>query len=371
MKTVQMKSDVTNSLLGFGCMRFPTKNDKIDRELTAQMLEYAYEHGITHFDTAYPYHDGESEIFLGEFLKRWDRKTFTLSTKLPIWLVKKYEDFEYYLDEQLKRLQTDYLDFYLLHALNKERWEIAVNNNIFQFFKEAKEKGKVRYIGFSYHDDKDTYQKIGNSYDWDFCLQQINYIDYDKQQGIEGYELMAKRNIPVWVMEPLKGGNLANLSSDITAEFKKVRPDDSCAKWAFRYVHTLPGVKLILSGMSSLEQVIENIKIFENIEPLNDIEMQTIAKVRDMINKRIKIPCTGCNYCLPCPNGVEIPKNFKIYNNAYMYNNLNAGKYNYKFMLKEEEKAVNCIECRECVGKCPQQLDIPNLLEEVKMNIGE
>lgn len=370
MKKIQMKEDVYNSLLGFGCMRFPTKNGKIDRELTLEMLNYAYQNGINHFDTAYPYHDGESEILLGEFLKDLPRDSFTVSTKLPIWKVEKFADFEKYLDEQLQKLQLEYLDFYLLHALNKERWEIAVKNNVFEFFKQIKEKGKVKYIGFSYHDDKETYQKIGTSYDWDFCLQQINYIDYKKQQGVEGYELMASRNIPVWVMEPLKGGNLTTLSDDIMEEFKKVNPDDSSAKWAFRWVHTLPGVKLILSGMSTLEQVKENINIFKDIEPLNSEELKTVDKVREMINNRVKVHCTGCNYCMPCPNSVNIPRNFRIYNESYMYNNLHLGKSMYK-NLKEEEKAVNCIECQECIPKCPQKLDIPTLLHEVTLNIGE
>ncbi|QVK17402.1 aldo/keto reductase [Mycoplasmatota bacterium] len=371
MKKVQMKSDVNNSLLGFGCMRFPTKNGKIDRELSTKMLEYAYQNGVTHFDTAYPYHEGESELFLGEFLKKLDRNSFTLSTKLPVWKVEKYEDFEAYLDEQLNKLQVDYFDFYLLHALNKNTWKKIKELDVFKFIEEARAKGKFRYIGFSYHDDKETYQEIGTSYDWDFCLQQINYVDYKSQQGVEGYQLMADRNIPIWVMEPLKGGQLTTLPEDIMNEFKTVKPDDSSVEWAFRWIHSLPGVKLILSGMSTLEQVEENVKIFDKIEPLNENEFKAIDRVRDMLNKRVKIACTGCNYCMPCPQGIQIPRNFKIYNNTYMYNNLDSGKFAYKHYLKEEEKAVNCIECGECLTKCPQQLEIPTLLHEVVDNIGE
>ena len=182
MKKIKMKNDVTNSLLGFGCMRFPTENGKIMHKETIDMLKYAYDNGVTHFDTAYPYHDGESETVLGDFLKTLDRQTFTVSTKLPIWMVKKHGDMEMYLDEQLKKLKVDYLDFYLLHALNKERWEIALKHDVFRFIEDVKRKGKIRYIGFSYHDDKETYQKIGLSYDWDFCLQQINYLDYKTQR---------------------------------------------------------------------------------------------------------------------------------------------------------------------------------------------
>lgn len=369
MKKIQMKADVYNSLLGFGCMRFPTKNDKIDRKKTFAMLKYAYENGVNHFDTAYPYHDGESELVLGEFLKDLPRDTYTVSTKLPLWKVEKHDDMEKILDEQLEKLQLEYLDFYLLHALNKNTWEKAVNNNVFKFFETIRKKKKVRYIGFSFHDDKETFQKIATSYDWDFCLLQINYIDYEKQQGIEGYELMAKRNIPIWVMEPLKGGNLTTLSDDIVAEFKKVHPQDSCAKWAFRWVHTLAGVKLILSGMSTLDQVKENIEIFKDITPLKPDELKTVDKVREMINNRIKVPCTSCNYCLPCPSHVNIPRNFRIYNESYMFNNINLGKVMYR-NLREEEKAINCIECEECLPKCPQKLDIPTLLREVRENIG-
>lgn len=370
MKKVQMKPDVNNSLLGFGCMRFPTKHNKIDREKTFEMLRYAYEHGVNHFDTAYGYHDGESEIVLGEFLKTIDRSTVTVSTKLPIWLVKKEQDFDRLLEEQMKKLQVDYLDFYLLHALNKERWELAVNNNIFDFFKRIKEKGLVRYVGFSFHDDKETFLKIAKSYNWDMCLLQINYLDFEEQQGKEGYKYMEEHNIPVWVMEPLKGGRLTTIADDIYQVMKDVNPDDSQAKWGFRWVHSLPGVKLILSGMSTLEQVKENCEIFSNIEPLNEKELQVIEKVKEMIKTRVKVKCTSCNYCIPCPNGVNIPRNFRIYNNSYMYNNIPEGKDAYKYHLKEEEKAYNCIECGECLDKCPQHLPIPDLLKEVHQVLG-
>lgn len=365
MKKVQMKSDVYNSFLGFGCMRFPTKNDKIDRELATEMLDYAYSHGVNHFDTAYPYHAGESELFLGEYLKKHDRKSFTLSTKLPVWKVEKYEDFELLLDEQLAKLQVEYFDFYLLHALGKERWDIIVEYDVFRFIEEAKRKGKIRYIGFSYHDNREPFQKIAKAYNWDFVLLQINYIDYTSQQGIEGYKLLEERNIPVWVMEPLKGGRLATLAPDMTEIYRKVNPDDSAAKWAFRWVHTLPNVKMIFSGMSTLDQVKENCEIFNDITPLNDEEIKVVDKVREMIENRVKVACTSCKYCLPCPVGVEIPKNFQIYNDAYMYNNKERGQEGYKHGLQEEQKALNCIECGQCLEQCPQHLEIPNLLREV------
>ncbi|MDF2699931.1 MAG: putative oxidoreductase [Haloplasmataceae bacterium] len=365
MKKIQIKNDVNNSLLGFGCMRFPTKHGKIDRELATKMLDYAYEHGLNHFDTAYSYHDGESELFLGEYLKKHDRKSFTLSTKLPVWKVKKYEDFEVFLDEQLNKLQVEYFDFYLLHALNKERWDIIVKNNVFKFIEEAKAKGKIRYCGFSYHDGKEPFKEIINSYEWDFCLLQINYIDFNIQQGAEGYDLAASKGIPVWVMEPLKGGNLVTLAEDIMNHYQKVNPNDSAAKWAFRWVHSLPNVKLILSGMSSLEQVEDNCAIFDDITPLNELELKIVDEVRVMINNRVKVACTGCRYCLPCPVGIEISKNFSIYNNSYMYNNKGSGKWQYNSNLKIEQRSYNCIECGQCLDQCPQKLPIPQLLKEV------
>lgn len=370
MKKIHMKKDVYSSFLGFGCMRFPTKNEKIDRELATEMLDYAYEHGVNHFDTAYPYHGGESELFLGEYLKKLDRNTYTISTKLPVWKVREYADFEKLLDEQLEKLQLEYFDFYLLHALNKKTWENIVKNDVFKFIKEAKEKGKIKYIGFSYHDDKELFPKIVNSYNWDFCLLQINYIDYKSQQGVEGYELVTSKGIPVWVMEPLKGGRLATLAPDIMENYQKIN-NDSQVQWAFRWVHTLPNVKLILSGMSSLDQVEDNCKIFNDITPLDDEEINAVNKVREIINKRIKISCTGCKYCLPCPVGINIPKNFQIYNDAYMYNNKLRAKESYNLGLKVEERAHNCIECRQCIDLCPQNLEIPKLMNEVSEYFGD
>lgn len=365
MKKIQMKEDVHNSFLGFGCMRFPTKHDRIDREEATKLLDYAYDHGVNHFDVAYPYHGGESELFLGDYLKKYKREDYTLSTKMPIWKVEKYEDFDALLDEQLERLQVDYFDFYLLHALNKKTYQNIVDNGIFDWIKKIKQTDKVRYIGFSFHDDKDTFQEIANAYQWDFALLQINYIDYDTQQGIEGYELLTSKGIPVWVMEPLKGGRLATLAPDILSHYKEVNPDDNAAKWAFRWVHSLPNVKLVLSGMSTMEQVEDNINIFKDIEPLNDKELQVVDHVKEIINNRVKVQCTYCNYCMPCPVNVNIPKNFKIYNDGYMYNNQLRASESYRMGLKVDERAVQCIECNQCMEHCPQDLQIPDLLGEV------
>jgi len=370
MKKIQMKKDVLNSFLGFGCMRFPTKNGKIDRTLSSEMLDYAYQNGLNHFDTAYPYHDGESELFLGEYLKKHDRNSYTLSTKLPVWKVTEYADFEKCLDEQLNKLQVEYFDFYLLHALNKNTWENIVKQDVFRFIKEAKQKGKIKYIGFSYHDNNELFPHIVNSHAWDFCLLQINYIDYKDQQGIEGYDLVTSKNIPVWVMEPLKGGRLATLADDIKDVFEKINPNDSAAKWAFRWVHSLDNVKMIFSGMSTLDQVKENMTIFQDITPLNEVEMNAIDRVREMINTRVKISCTGCKYCLPCPVGIEIPKNFNIFNDAYMYNNKERATDSYQMGLKIEQRANNCIECGQCLDLCPQKLNIPELMRDVTAYFG-
>ena len=365
MKKVKMKDDVYNSLLGFGCMRFPTKHSKIDRVLSSEMLDYAFSQGLTHFDTAYPYHGGESESFMGEYLKKHDRSTFTVSTKSPVWKINEFADFEKYLDEQLEKLQLDYVDFYLLHALNKNTWRNIVKLGVFKFLEQAKASGKVRYVGFSYHDDKRTFTEIAEAYPWEFCLLQINYIDYTTQQGMEGYDLLTKKGIPVWVMEPLKGGRLATIAPDIMEKLKAINPNDSAAKWAFRWVHSLENVKLILSGMSTLEQVAENCDMFKEITPLNPQEMSAIDEVREVINNRVKIPCNLCGYCVPCPIDINIPKNFEIYNDAYMYNNKLRAMDSYNFVLKEEQKAPQCIMCNECIDKCPQNINIPEFLREV------
>lgn len=360
-----INSQTINSLLGFGCMRFPTKNGKINRDLATEMLDYAFKNGVNHFDTAEPYHEGESEYFLGDYLKKHTRESFTISTKMPVWNVKKHEDFEEILDNQLEKLKVDYIDFYLLHALNKNYWDKIRELNVFDFIKKVQSQGKIKYIGFSFHDDYETFTNIVDSYSWDFCLMQLNYIDINHQQGIRGYKYCEENKIPVWIMEPLKGGKLSNLAEDIVDKMRILNPKDSPTKWAFRWVASLPNVKLILSGMSSIEQVKENCNSFTRIQSLSDDEYNIIKEVKNEIDNRIRIDCTSCKYCLPCPVGVNIPRNFSLYNLSFMFNDKEGSKTSYDRYMKDEERASSCVSCGKCISKCPQNIDIPTELKKV------
>ncbi|MBP5408438.1 MAG: aldo/keto reductase [Bacilli bacterium] len=368
------KTNTKPSLLGFGCMRFKTmKNeegiDVIDEKETEKMLDYAYEHGVTYYDTAYPYHGGKSEVVLGKCMKKYDRSTFLVADKLPMWKLEKTSDVRETFFEQLDRLQMNYVDFYLLHALNRDTFKKAKEINALQEVIKLKEEGYIRHIGFSFHDDLNTFKEIVDYYDnWEFCQIQYNYIDTDVQAGKAGIEYVKERNIPLVIMEPIKGGNLASYSSDVEKIFKDYNKDASIASWALRFVASEDNVGVILSGMSKMEQVVDNVEIFNNYKDLSDEERQVIEDAKKAIKARIKIACTGCRYCMPCPQGVKIPQNFSICNNSAMYNN-NSYKWQYQ-NLKEEEKASNCIKRGKCEKMCPQHLEIRKSLsllnEELK-----
>ncbi len=359
------KIPAKTSLLGFGCMRFPvTEDGKINRPETMKMLDYAYEHGVNYIDTAYPYHNFESEVVVGQWVVTKPRDSFYLVTKSPTWMCKDIADFDRILDEQLTKLQTSYVDFYLLHALSRERWEHIQEMNLIPHLKSVLESGKVRRIGFSFHDDYEVFEEILNAYDWDFCQIQFNYMDTDIQAGLRGYELAKSKNIPMTIMEPVKGGMLANVPEEIKAEFRRVHPDWSDASWALRWVGDHDNVQTVLSGMSTLEQVIDNVKTFSEIEPLNAEELNTIEQARQLFQARIQVPCTGCRYCMPCPFGLDIPKNFRLLNTAHVYNVQAAQKAGYDAM-EITEKASHCQKCGACKTKCPQHIDIPNQMNKV------
>lgn len=358
------------SLLGFGCMRFPTtKEGKIDEEAATKMLDEAYESGVNYFDTAYVYHDGDSEIFTGKVLDRYPRDSYYLATKLPVWEVKTPEDVERLLDEQLSKLHKDYIDFYLLHALNGERWEQLAELGVVEICEKMKEKGKIKYLGFSFHDDYRAFEKIINARDWDFCQIQLNYMDTDIQAGLKGYKLTEEKNVPVVIMEPIKGGNLATLSPEIEEMFKKERPDKSIASWALRWVASQPNVMTVLSGMSNMEQVKDNLDTFINFEPMSDEENKIVMEVADAIRNRVANGCTGCRYCMPCPAGVNIPQNFHIWNQYHMY--MNEGGLNWMWYneISDAEKADKCIKCGKCEPQCPQKLAIRDNLAEMNEEI--
>lgn len=345
------------SLLGFGGMRFPTKDGEIDYELSSKMVDIAYKNGVNYFDTAYPYHDGKSELFFGKAMKKYDRKSFFLATKMPLWAVKSREDAERIFNEQLEKLQTEYIDFYLFHAVDKGRWEQIKNLDLISFCEGKIKEGKIRHLGFSFHDEYDVFEEIITARKWDFVQVQLNYIDEREQAGLRGYELTKKLGIPVIIMEPVKGGTLARLPDEVDKLYKDYNPDASTASWAMRWCGSLDNVKLILSGMSSEEQVLDNLKTFNNFTPLNEEETALVGKVAKVLLSREKNPCTDCRYCLPCPAGVNIPANFDRWNKYHVYGDKeNAVKRWTDF--KDEEKAKNCVKCGLCETKCPQKINI-------------
>ena len=353
------------SLLGFGCMRFPTKDGKIDEALSEEMIDIAIKSGVNYLDTAFPYHGGESELFVGKILKKYDRESLYLATKLPIWDVNTLDDAKRLFNEQLTKLDVEYVDFYLIHALDKNRWKKVLELNILDYLDELVKEGKIRNLGFSFHDDYPVFEEILKYRKWDFCQIQYNYIDTDIQAGDKGYELSVKLGVPLVIMEPVKGGVLAMLPEDVTAPLKEIRPEASTASWALRWVANHENVKVILSGMSSYEQVMDNLKTFEKFEPLTDEEEAAIKGVADTINSRTRNGCTGCRYCMPCPFGVDIPRAFSIWNEYGKYGNERKAVKRYFDETPAEKLADVCQKCGACEAECPQHLNIRDDLDRL------
>lgn len=358
------------SLLGFGCMRFPLNKDgKINEARASKMIDLAYRNGVNYFDTAYGYHGGESEKFTGKALSKYDRSTYYLATKLPCWYVKTIEDAERIFNEQLQRLKTDYVDFYLLHALNRKSFDQMVELGVLEFCENLRKEGKIKYFGFSFHDDYDAFEHIIRYHKWDFCQLQLNYMDMEEQAGLRGYKLAQELGIPVIVMEPVKGGNLARLPRSAAKYFKALAPDKSVSSFALRYVGSMPNVKVILSGMSTLRQVADNLSTFDKFVTLSDEERQAIEKVRTVLRARVKNSCTACKYCMPCPAGVDIPKNFALWNKYSIYRNKNDIKWNWENSLKDKEKAKYCVQCGKCEKVCPQKISIREDLKKLQAEL--
>lgn len=366
------KCDFEVSALGYGCMRFPiidNDSNRINEKESIQLLKNAIDNGVNYIDTAYPYHGGNSEILVGMALKDGYREKVKLATKMPVWLINEYEDFDKYLNEQLKKLQTDHIDMYLLHALSKDRIQKLEQLNVYKFLDEAISDGRIKYAGFSFHDDLNTFKRIVDAYDWTFCQIQFNYLDENYQAGIEGLRYASQKGLAVVIMEPLKGGKLAvKLPKSVSNVFSDYDASKTAANWALRWVWNNPEVTLLLSGMNSIEQINENIKIAEKALPssMSNEEKSVVIKAKDEFKKLIKVDCTACEYCLPCPMGVNIPKNFALYNAAYMYNDMENSKKQYKDM-DEKEKALSCIECGKCEKVCPQHLSIRKYLKDVRV----
>ena len=351
------------SRLGFGCMRFKTldaDNGKIDKERSSKIILEAIDKGLTYIDTAYPYHDGMSEKFVGEFLEENNlREKIKLTTKLPCWLVKEYDDFYKILNEQLDNLRTDHLDFYLLHSLDIKRFRQMVDLGVFDFLNDIKEKGLVKNIGFSFHDEYPAFEEIIKSYPWDFCQIQLNYLDINYQAGMKGYKLAKDMGIPMVIMEPVKGGRLANPPEEIKNSLKEFT-DLSPAQEALKFPLSLDNVMVVLSGMNDIDQVRENLEVASEVSynSLTKEDESFYENARKIYKSREQIGCTACEYCLPCTVEINIPKVFGLWNKAYLYDEEEKSKKDYEEYLKDGVNPTECIECGKCEGICPQNLEI-------------
>ena len=361
------------SLLGFGCMRFPTIDGEIDKIKSSEMLTYAIENGVNYLDTAYAYHEGESEVFVGKYLEENNlRDKVKLATKLPSWLIQTKDDMYKYLYEQLEKLRTDHIDFYLVHTLTKEYWQTLTNNGLFEFLDEIKEKQLVKHIGFSFHDDLEVFKEIVDSYDWEFTQIQYNYLDEDYQAGTKGLEYAHKKGLGVIIMEPLRGGKLVNqISGDLIEIINNNKVDKSPLELAFQYIYDKKEVSLVLSGMSQLEHVISNCDIVDRvgeIDSLTSIEKDTISKLCECIKNRTVVGCTDCKYCMPCPLNVDIPRCFRLVNDDQMF--FKSMKNEYSRLVDSNSDASRCVECGKCEQSCPQHINIISKLKLVTQILG-
>ena len=358
------------SALGFGAMRLPVTAEykDVDRPAAIEMIRYAIDHGVNYVDTAYPYHGGNSELVVGEALRDGYREKVALATKLPIWDVQSLDDCERFLNEQLKKLRTDHIDYYLLHCVDQNRWPRMRRLGVPQWGEKARADGRIGELGFSYHDNFPLFKEVIDAHDWPFCQIQYNYIGEDVQATTAGLEYAASKGVAVVIMEPLFGGSLANPPREVHDILTAAGREGQAVDVALQWLWNKPEVALVLSGMSSLEQVRQNVASASRsaVGSLAQADLDLVARLRDKVKELYTVPCTKCGYCMPCPSGVDIPVNFGLYNEGMLFQggtltlcqNLYRG-------LPEAQRAASCTECGACEEKCPQQIPIRELLPRV------
>jgi hypothetical protein len=366
------------SVLGFGTMRLPLKGQDIDEERAIKQIRYAVDNGVNYFDSAPPYHNGESEKLLGKALLDGYRKKVKIATKLTSFLLGKAEDMDKMLNTQLQKLRTDHIDYYLLHGLEEESWKKLRGFGVLEFLEKAKADGKIVNAGFSFHGSLETFKEIIGAYDWAMCQILYNFLDEKLQAGTEGLKYAASKNLAVMVMEPLRGGALAgDLPDEVKQFYDTAKVQRSPAEWGLRWVWNHSEVTVALSGMNDENHVAENIKVAETALPnsMNADELAVIRNVAESYRRLMKVPCTGCQYCMPCPSGVNIPSSFRIYNDYHMFGDEQKSRAMYARMLMgglsgKRSDASLCKECQQCVERCPQHIAIPEQLKAVSNELG-
>ena len=379
------------SILGFGCMRLPANADgSIDEARAIAQVRSAIDQGVNYLDTAWPYHGGASEPFLGRALEDGYRDKVRIATKMPTWMINSREDMDYYLDRQLEKLKTDRIDYYLLHALNGESWDTLKALGVVDFFDKAVEDGRIINPGFSFHGLAEDFTRIVDEYPWVFCQIQFNFLDQENQAGLAGLRYAASKKLGVIIMEPLRGGNigLPEAPPAIDEIWNRAEQKRTPVEWALRWVWNHPEVTSVLSGMNEEGHIKENLAIASEATPnsLNGEELDIVDQVARKYLELMKVGCTGCGYCMPCPEGVQIPVIFEVYNKMQMFGDKERAKIGYALRLSGELTgdppgfATQCVECGECMEKCPQNLEIiddlavvaeelegPELQDHVKM----
>ena len=366
------------SALGMGCMRLPCvngNNSEVDMEATGEMVAYAFDKGINYFDTAWGYHGGRSEIAMGEILKSYPRDSLYLATKFPGYDLSLMDKVEEIFERQLERCQTDYFDFYMFHNVCEKNIEgyLDPKHRIFEYLTEQRRKGRIRHLGFSTHGSMDTMKRFLNAYgkDMEFCQIQLNWLDWDFQNAKAKVELMSSHGIPVWVMEPVRGGSLAKLEPQYEEKLRALRPDATMAEWAFRFLQSLSCATVTLSGMSNFEQLKENINTYASEERLTKTEMDTLLAIAEDMTAKTKLPCTSCRYCTDhCPMELDIPWLIELYN-EHVYSGGGFIAPMALDSLDDQKKPAACIGCRSCEEVCPQGIRISEMMSDFADRLGK